>query len=93
MNIPLILMRNHWCHEDDQYHPLQQRLYLIIEPEIDKTGCPLEWWRKCAPSHGLVAKLAFKYLAFPATTVPCERLFSLSGIVVNSKRAPCLQTT
>ena len=57
------------------------------EPEIDKASCPLEWWRKCAASHGLIAKLAFKHLASPASTVPCERLFSLSGHVVNSKCA------
>ena len=57
------------------------------EPEIDKAGCPLEWCRKCAPSHGLVAKLAFKYLASPATTVPCERLFCISEQVENSKHA------
>ena len=25
------------------------------EPEI-KASCSLEWWRKCAPSHGLIAK-------------------------------------
>ena len=59
------------------------------EPEIDKASkasCTLEWWRKCAPLHGLVAKLAFKYLASPAIIVPCERLVSLSGHVVNSKR-------
>ena len=41
------------------------------EPEIDKDLSLLEWSRKCAPSHGLVAKLAFKYLASPAATVPC----------------------
>ena len=51
------------------------------EPEIDIGLCPLEWWLKCMPSHGLVAKLAFKYLAFPA--VPCEWLF----LNMNSKHA------
>ena len=51
----------------------------------EPASCPLECWRKCAPLHGLVAKLAFKYLASPATIVPCERLFSLFGHVVNSK--------
>ena len=45
----------------------------------------LEWWQKCAPSHGLVAKLAFKFLVSLETTVPCEWLYSLSGHVVNSK--------
>ena len=55
--------------------------------ELDKDLCRLEWWRKDAPSQGLVAKLAFKYVASPAMNVPCELLFSLSGHVVNNKRA------
>ena len=29
----------------------------------------------------------FKYLSSPAASVPCERLFSISGHVVNKKRA------
>ena len=40
-------------------------------------------WNGFAPSHGLVAKLSFKYLASPGMTVPCERLISLPGHVVN----------
>jgi hypothetical protein len=36
--------------------------------------------------------IALKYLSTPATTVPCERLFSLAGSVISRKRAslkPC----
>ena len=62
------------------------------ETGIDKDMCPLEWSRKCAPSHGLVVKLAFKYLVFPATTVPYEQLFSLYGHIVNANVLLCLQT-
>ena len=43
-----------------------------------------------APSRDLVANPAFKWLTFPATIakpVPCERLFSISGHVMNSKHA------
>lgn len=57
------------------------------EPVICKDECPLEWWSKHACVYNKIACLAQKYLATPATSVPCERLFSLSGHVVQKKRA------
>ncbi|XP_062854826.1 E3 SUMO-protein ligase ZBED1-like [Trichomycterus rosablanca] len=57
------------------------------EPVISMEDCPLEWWSKHAGSHPKLACLARKYLATPATSVPCERLFSLSGHIVQKKRA------
>jgi len=52
------------------------------EAEFDEDSCPPEWWKSHAG-----ATLARKYLTTPATTVPCERLFSASGNTVNKKRA------
>nr|XP_025038056.1 zinc finger BED domain-containing protein 1-like [Pelodiscus sinensis] len=57
------------------------------EPAISTNACPLEWWSKREGAYESLAPLARKYLATPATAVPCERLFSLSGDVVNKKRA------
>ncbi|KAK7913165.1 hypothetical protein WMY93_013376 [Mugilogobius chulae] len=57
------------------------------EPIISTDACPLEWWSKHASSHSKLAPIAHKYLATPATSVPCERLFSLAGHVVQKKRA------
>ena len=34
-------------------------------------------------AHPILAKLATCYLGTPATTVPCERIFSKSGLIVN----------
>jgi zinc finger BED domain-containing protein 1 (E3 SUMO-protein ligase ZBED1) len=56
-------------------------------PEIDTDSCPLQWWKNHAGAHKVLATVARKYLASPATTVPCERLFSLSGNILNKKRA------
>ncbi|XP_062289696.1 E3 SUMO-protein ligase ZBED1-like [Scomber scombrus] len=57
------------------------------EPSISMETCPLKWWCAHAGAYPSLAPLAQKYLSTPATTVPCERLFSLSGHVVQKKRA------
>ena len=57
------------------------------EPQTDISTCPLERWKTHAGAHGRLAVLAAKYLASPATTAPCERLFSLSGNILCKKRA------
>lgn len=44
-------------------------------------------WSKHAGSHPKLACLAHKYLATPATSVSCERLFSLPGHIVQKKQA------
>ncbi|XP_058619761.1 E3 SUMO-protein ligase ZBED1-like [Onychostoma macrolepis] len=57
------------------------------EPKMDMEGCPLQWWAKREATHARLAPIACKYLSTLATTVPCERLFSLSGHIVQKKRA------
>ncbi|XP_071754854.1 E3 SUMO-protein ligase ZBED1-like, partial [Centroberyx gerrardi] len=57
------------------------------EPSISMEDYPLKWWSEHAGAYKSLAPLAQKYLATPATTVPCERLFSLSGHIVQKKRA------
>ncbi|KAK0131514.1 Glycerol-3-phosphate acyltransferase 1, mitochondrial [Merluccius polli] len=50
------------------------------EPTIDTEDCPQQWWSNHEGAHSMMARLARKYLATPATSVPCERLFSLTLI-------------
>lgn len=57
------------------------------ELQADAEQCPLEWWKIHAGSHPVIASLAT-----PATTVPCERLFSVSGNIVSKKRASLTPT-
>ncbi|KAL3973863.1 KRAB domain-containing zinc finger protein [Sarotherodon galilaeus] len=57
------------------------------EPKIDIGERPLQWWLKREGAHARLAAIARKYLSTPATTVPCERLFSLSGHIIQKKRA------
>nr|XP_048700063.1 acetyl-CoA acetyltransferase, cytosolic isoform X3 [Caretta caretta] len=57
------------------------------ESIISMEACPLEWRLKLEGTYESLAHLAHKYLAMPATTVPCKCLFSLSGDIVNKKLA------
>ncbi|KAI4801021.1 hypothetical protein KUCAC02_006184 [Chaenocephalus aceratus] len=52
-----------------------------------ETDCPLQWWSTHEGAHPQLSALARKYLGSPATSVPCERLFSLAGNIVQKKRA------
>lgn len=49
------------------------------KPAIGRKNCPLQWWSEHEGAHSRLACLEHKCLATPATSVPCERLFSLSG--------------
>ena len=48
--------------------------------------CPCRW-SSHAGAYPTIVSLARKYLTTPATTVPCEPLFSVSGNIVSKKRA------
>lgn len=60
------------------------------EPTISIDDCPLQWWSAHSGAYEKLSVLARKYLASPATSVPCERLFSLAGHIVQKKRAALL---
>jgi zinc finger BED domain-containing protein 1 (E3 SUMO-protein ligase ZBED1) len=47
---------------------------------------PIVYWRKMHSVYPHLAELARKYLAVPATSVPCERLFSVAGNTITEKR-------
>ena len=48
---------------------------------------PLVWWKLNEQRFPAVAQLAKMYLAVPCSSVPCEHVFSASGLVVNSLRS------
>lgn len=48
---------------------------------------PLQWWSSQAGTYGKLAHIAKRYLATPASAVPCGRLFSLAGHVLQKKRS------
>ncbi len=57
------------------------------EPYVSIDTCPLQWWSAHSGAHGKLAHIAKRYLATPASAVPCERLFSLAGHIVQKKRS------
>lgn len=46
-----------------------------------------EWWQKHKDIYPKHANAARRYLAIPATSAPCERLFSTGGRVLEKRRA------
>ena len=58
-----------------------------IQPGAADEDDPLVWWSLHAGAFPEISELAINYLATPATSVPCERLFSKAGQVVNKQRA------
>lgn len=50
-------------------------------------NCPLEWWRNHRYTYPYLARLFKQYGNVMATSVPCERIFSKTGLTVTDRRA------
>ena len=61
----------------------------VDDSSCDSTVNPLRWWYENKPRYPNLCKLVLHYLMIPATSVPSEQAFSLSGHIVRAKRA-CL---
>ena len=57
--------------------------------EEHTTSSPLEWWQVNKGMYPLLAQLPSRFVAVPATLIPCEWLFSIAAHVVNENRV-CL---
>ena len=69
-----------------------------VDVELDRymsdqtKGEDLAWWCLNEGKYPRLSRLARRYLAVPASSVPSERIFSLAGQIVNKKRS-CLSTS
>jgi hypothetical protein len=58
----------------------------ISYPEAPRDKDPLDWWKVNEPTFPILAKLARRLLALPASSAPSERVFSKVNEVVNKRR-------
>lgn len=65
----------------------------MAEPEIDIGMDTLLWWKQHEVSYPLLSQCAKRFLGIPATSVPCERIFSSAGSIISQKRASLLPKT
>lgn len=61
------------------------REYLEM-PVFDRKEDPLKFWKNHNCTFKELYKLACKYLSIPATSVPSERIFSLTGLLTKDRR-------
>ena len=60
-------------------------LYFTEDVEAEDVD-PVMWWKANEPRYPKMAKQARRYLAVPGTSIPSERVFSISGPVVSKHR-------
>uniref|UniRef100_A0A2S2QMQ8 Zinc finger BED domain-containing protein 1 n=1 Tax=Sipha flava TaxID=143950 RepID=A0A2S2QMQ8_9HEMI len=59
----------------------------LNEPLINRAENPLVWWAKHKNMYPRLYRLTKRRLCIMATSVPCERIFSKAGQVVNERRS------
>jgi len=58
-----------------------------LEDEVlSRNENPLDWWRKNRCNYPFLSTLVRSRCCTLATSVPCERLFSKAGIILNERR-------
>ncbi|KAL3967060.1 chromosome alignment-maintaining phosphoprotein 1 [Sarotherodon galilaeus] len=57
----------------------------MMEPNIGRLEDPLKYWERQKYVYPHLYKLALTYLCTPASSVPCERVFSKAGNIVQKK--------
>ena len=74
---PMEITETQIRHELELYYKL---------PKMQMTGDPLAFWKASVATYPILARLAKRFLAIPATSVKCERLFSTAGNIVTDLR-------
>lgn len=59
----------------------------LNEPHLPRTTDPLSWWEMRKHTYPNIYSVAVKRLCIPATSVPCERIFSKAGQICTEKRS------
>lgn len=65
----------------------------LSERNIRRLEDPLQYWERQKSVYPNLYRLAVGYLCTPASSVPCQRVFSEAGDVVCKKRSPLNRST
>ncbi|CAH2329533.1 zinc finger BED domain-containing 4-like, partial [Pelobates cultripes] len=66
---------------------LDNELHLYLkEPVINRKGNPLEWWKENETHFKTLASYARRYLCYPPSSVPSERVFSEVSAIYERNR-------
>lgn len=63
------------------------KAYLNYKPSASEIDDVLLFWRNHADEFELLLPAARYYLSLSASSVPVEAMFSITGLILNSKRA------
>jgi hAT family C-terminal dimerisation region len=77
---------------------IQRRLLAEIDSyslltEAHSHASLMEIWKDRSASYPVMATIAHRILGIPATSVPCERMFSTTGVIVSNLRSSLLPDT
>ncbi len=67
--------------------PEKELKFDLAEEKLGREEDPIEWWKKQGGKYKKLSKVALKFVAIPATSVPRERVFSDAGNIVTKKRS------
>lgn len=65
----------------------------LKEGLLDEEQCPLKYWKRNSSKFPILANIAKKFLAIPATSSGIERIFSIAGALARARRAKLLPAT
>lgn len=65
---------------------IQEVQRYLAEGNIIRSEDPLTYWKNQKNTYPHLYQLSIQFLCTPASSVPCERLFSTAGEVVSKKR-------
>lgn len=75
-------------YKDDSIKNFKDEIFMYRkESRISTKDDPLLWWDLNKKKYPLLSNYARCVLSIPATSIPCERLFSSSGYIVNKMRS------
>ena len=61
--------------------------YFQNEPALDPDSNPMEWWKRNEERFPKLSRITKQLMCIPATSVPSERIFSVSGNIASDKRS------